>query len=51
LRLLLALAVVAGHAGMQFEIGPRYAVNVFFMISGFYMTLVLNEKYIVLARV
>lgn len=49
LRLFLALSVVAGHAqttvfGFK-GIGAWYAVNFFFIISGFYMAMVLNEKY------
>lgn len=52
LRLLLALAVVAAHAGppggaawLQMTGGPT-SVQIFFVISGFYMTLVLTEKYV-----
>lgn len=48
-RLFLALAVVLSHSwelpGFGF-IGGNYAVELFFIISGFYMTLVLNTKYI-----
>ena len=49
LRLLLALAVVAAHYGPVFGtklVGGEVAVKSFFMISGFYMSLVLNEKYV-----
>lgn len=52
LRLLLALAVVAAHAGPAFSApwawmtGGPLAVQCFYVISGFYMTLILNEKYV-----
>lgn len=52
LRLLLALAVVAAHAGppaglswLRMTDGPA-SVQIFYVISGFYMTLILNEKYV-----
>lgn len=52
LRVLLALAVVAAHAGPAFgwtwllmTEGPR-SVQAFYAVSGFYMTLVLHEKYV-----
>lgn len=49
LRLLLALSVVAGHSQTFFRpfffINAKAAVICFFVISGFYMALVLNEKY------
>lgn len=49
LRLFLALCVIAGHSGTAVfgfnGIGAWYAVNFFFIISGFYMAMVLNEKY------
>ncbi len=48
IRLLLALSVLAGHAnsilGLRFVLGV-IAVQSFYMISGFYMSLILNEKY------
>lgn len=48
LRLLLALSVIAAHGGVIWKFnlveGP-VAVQAFFMISGFYMSLILNEKY------
>jgi len=48
LRLLLALSVVAAHcgaiAGLRFVGGPM-AVQAFFIRSGFFMALILNEKY------
>jgi peptidoglycan/LPS O-acetylase OafA/YrhL len=48
LRLLLALAVVFAHAGqipfLGF-MGSEMAVRCFFIISGFYMALILTEKY------
>ncbi len=49
LRLLLALSVVAGHCGDIFGsigVGGKMAVQLFFIISGFYMTFILKEKYI-----
>lgn len=49
LRLFLALSVISGHAQSTVfgfnGIGAWYAVNFFFIISGFYMAMVLNEKY------
>lgn len=49
LRLFLALSVIAGHSQTTIlgagGIGAWYAVNFFFIISGFYMAMVLNEKY------
>ena len=51
LRLLLALAVLSSHLGHGRGIcgfsllEGKYAVECFFIISGFYMALVLNEKY------
>lgn len=49
LRLLLALSVVVAHSGPIFGfyfVGGEIAVKTFFIISGFYMSLILNEKYI-----
>lgn len=48
LRFLLALSVVAIHTGSIFGfnlVGGQIAVQAFYIISGFYMTLILNEKY------
>ena len=49
LRLFLALSVVAAHAETTVfgfnGINSWYAVNFFFIISGFYMAMILNEKY------
>ncbi|UEG49457.1 acyltransferase [Ferruginibacter lapsinanis] len=49
LRLILALAVVIAHStdffGLKF-VGGQIAVQAFYIISGFYMSLILNEKYI-----
>jgi peptidoglycan/LPS O-acetylase OafA/YrhL len=48
LRLLLAIAVVIYHSGPLWgiqSVGGVVAVESFFMISGFYMALVLNGKY------
>lgn len=48
IRLLLAISVITVHAspifGLNFIQG-QLAVEVFFMISGFYMALILSEKY------
>jgi len=48
IRLLLAISVIAAHSsnifGLNFIQG-QMAVEVFFMISGFYMALILTEKY------
>ncbi len=48
LRFLLAVAVIIGHTsplhGFQL-VGGKTAVETFFIISGFYMALVINEKY------
>lgn len=49
LRLILALSVIAGHSGSTVfgfrGIGANYAVFFFFIISGFYMAMVLSGKY------
>lgn len=49
IRLLLAVSVVFAHStslfGLNF-VGGRFAVQCFYMISGFYMALVLSEKYV-----
>jgi len=49
LRLILAISVVIAHTSEIFGIGlvgGQAAVQAFYIISGFYMTLILNEKYI-----
>ncbi len=49
IRLLLALSVVIAHTGQIYGIemvGSQLAVQSFYIISGFYMTLILNEKYV-----
>ncbi len=49
LRTFLAIAVVVYHSYTIFGLrlcGGQLAVEAFFMISGFYMALVLNEKYV-----
>lgn len=49
IRFLLAISVVLAHTNKIFGIGlvgGRLAVQVFYIISGFYMTLILKEKYI-----
>lgn len=51
-RLLLALAVVVTHASPPFGIeafrmtGGSLAVQIFYVISGFYMAMILNHKYV-----
>lgn len=46
LRFLLAMSVVIQHSGFHYKIiAAESAVFAFFIISGFYMSLVLNEKY------
>ncbi len=48
-RLLLALSVVIAHSESILGIhlvGGKIAVQAFYIISGFYMSLILNEKYI-----
>jgi peptidoglycan/LPS O-acetylase OafA/YrhL len=48
LRFILALAVVVAHSGSFFGIkltGGLVAVEMFFIISGFYMSMILSEKY------
>ncbi len=52
LRTILAIAVVVYHSYKIFGLrlcGGQVAVESFYMISGFYMALILNEKYIGLA--
>lgn len=49
LRLLLAISVVICHSTPIFGIsivGGQLAVQAFYIISGFYMTMILNEKYL-----
>lgn len=49
LRFILAITVVLAHSGSIFGlnfVGGKIAVQAFYIISGFYMTLILNEKYI-----
>ena len=49
LRIILALSVIAGHADTTIFgvtwVDEFFSVQAFFAISGFYMALVLNEKY------
>jgi peptidoglycan/LPS O-acetylase OafA/YrhL len=48
IRLLLALSVVLAHGAPLFGmtlVGGKLAVQAFFVISGFYMSLILNGKY------
>jgi len=49
LRIILAITVVIAHTSKIFGfgiVGGAIAVKSFYIISGFYMTLILNEKYI-----
>jgi peptidoglycan/LPS O-acetylase OafA/YrhL len=49
IRIFLALAVVFAHTSKPFEllaIGGELAVQCFFIVSGFYMALILSEKYV-----
>ena len=48
LRFLLALSVLLVHASphRNFLVDGRVAVQIFYCISGFYMALILNEKYV-----
>jgi len=49
IRILLAITVVVGHSGSTLFgytfVGGSIAVQTFYIISGFYMALILNEKY------
>jgi len=48
LRIILAIAVLVAHSGNLFGLkltGGTVAVEVFFIISGFYMTMILDKKY------
>ncbi len=49
LRFILAITVVIAHSSTIFGfsfVGGQIAVQAFYIISGFYMSLILNEKYI-----
>jgi peptidoglycan/LPS O-acetylase OafA/YrhL len=49
IRILLAISVVLEHSNSIFGIffiDSQYAVQLFYIISGFYMSLILNEKYL-----
>lgn len=49
IRVLLAISVVIAHSSKVFGfglVGGQIAVQAFYIISGFYMTLILKEKYI-----
>jgi peptidoglycan/LPS O-acetylase OafA/YrhL len=50
LRFFLAISVLLAHSGsiwgLKFLVSSSVAVQAFYIISGFYMSLVLNEKYI-----
>ena len=45
LRFVFALSVLLGHIQINYPILPIYAVQGFYIISGFYMSYILNEKY------
>lgn len=48
IRILLAISVIASHSDALFGfnfVGGGLAVQAFFMISGFYMALILSGKY------
>src|ERR1041384_4879061 len=48
-RLILAISVIVAHSGPVFGltfVDPQTAVQAFFVVSGFYMSLILNEKYV-----
>ncbi len=54
MRFLLALSVLILHTAPDSAfpmVGGRVAVETFFMISGFYMALILNEKYAELSAI
>src|SRR5277367_1645398 len=49
IRFILAISVVLAHSSSIFGfnlVGGQIAVQSFYIISGFYMTLILNEKYV-----
>ncbi|WP_197428731.1 acyltransferase family protein [Phnomibacter ginsenosidimutans] len=49
IRFILAISVVLAHAGPLLGnslVGGQLAVQAFYIISGFYMALILNEKYV-----
>ena len=49
IRFILALSVIVSHCGSVFGlnlVGGNTAVQAFYVISGFYMSLILNEKYV-----
>ena len=53
LRFILAITVVIAHSSSVFGfsfVGGQIAVQAFYIISGFYMTLILNEKYVGINR-
>lgn len=48
LRILLAISIIFDHTGKPFGyeiISSKVAIHTFFIISGFYMALIINEKY------
>ena len=47
IRILLAIIVLLNHSGFLLNVfDAGLAVETFFIVSGFYMALILNEKYI-----
>lgn len=46
LRYMLAMSVLFAHCRNNTFLPANYAVESFYIISGFYMTLILNEKYV-----
>jgi peptidoglycan/LPS O-acetylase OafA/YrhL len=47
IRLILALCVVLSHLPCRFKmVGGPYAVEAFYIFSGFYMSLILSDKYL-----
>jgi peptidoglycan/LPS O-acetylase OafA/YrhL len=45
LRFILAVCVILGHAGFHFAVEGGTAVQCFYILSGFFMTMILTEKY------
>lgn len=45
IRVFFALSVLLGHISINIFPPPIYAVQGFYIVSGFYMSLILNEKY------
>lgn len=45
IRIILAIIILCGHVGLIFGIDSGFAVEAFFIFSGFYVSMVLSEKY------